>query len=306
MSHLESTTYSPSYYSVIPANVRYCKNLEPNAKLLYGEITALCNKEGYCWASNKYFADLYDVDESSVKRWIKSLQDENFIVIETERKGFKLNRKIYLSQIISTKAHFRAPEGSKISPRGLKNELYNNTSNNTSINISPKGESDFVAPPEKKSSIEKEKKEKKASPAKTVCREKHGEHVLLSQDEYAKLVERYGKENLDDMIEEINLGIESKGYKYKSFYATVIKWFKKKKQFEPVIKFTEEKKDFKQNLDFFFHIKKKYFTQMKDIEYANGFVLNRYNGKDVSLKMDHQQFKRVLGNVIGAQGGEFE
>jgi len=72
----------PSYYAIIPAAVRYCKNLEPNAKLLYGEITALCNQEGYCWASNRYFAELYDVEIRTVQFWIESLVKNNFILVE--------------------------------------------------------------------------------------------------------------------------------------------------------------------------------------------------------------------------------
>ena len=55
-----------NYYAIIPADVRYNKNLTPNAKLLYGELTALSNKEGYCWASNSYFAELYKVSNASV------------------------------------------------------------------------------------------------------------------------------------------------------------------------------------------------------------------------------------------------
>jgi hypothetical protein len=34
-------------FAVIPSCVRYCKDLEPNAKLLYAEITALSDSEGY-------------------------------------------------------------------------------------------------------------------------------------------------------------------------------------------------------------------------------------------------------------------
>ena len=72
-----------SYYAVIPAEVRYDRDLTANAKLLYGEITALCNDRGYCWAENGYFSELYGVSKVSVSKWIKALTDKGYITIET-------------------------------------------------------------------------------------------------------------------------------------------------------------------------------------------------------------------------------
>jgi hypothetical protein len=71
-----------SYYAIIPANVRYDRELTPNAKLLYGEITALCNEKGYCWAYNQYFADLYEVSKVSISKWISQLFKKGYIDIE--------------------------------------------------------------------------------------------------------------------------------------------------------------------------------------------------------------------------------
>ena len=62
-----------SYYAVIPADVRYDARLTANAKLLYGEITALCNIHGFCWAKNEYFSALYGASERSIQRWIDDL-----------------------------------------------------------------------------------------------------------------------------------------------------------------------------------------------------------------------------------------
>lgn len=84
---------TPSYYAVIPANVRYAE-IPPNAKLLYGEITALTSKEGYCWASNDYFAKLYGVDKGTISSWVSSLKEHGFVDVSIEKNYL---RKITLS-----------------------------------------------------------------------------------------------------------------------------------------------------------------------------------------------------------------
>lgn len=80
----------PSFFAIIPANVRYDKSVCANAKLLYGEITALCNEKGYCWATNSYFSELYQVSNKAISRWIKELTDAGFIQSKMHyKKGTK-------------------------------------------------------------------------------------------------------------------------------------------------------------------------------------------------------------------------
>ena len=69
----------PNYYAIIPADVRYSKKLTPNAKLLYAEITALCNMNGKCTASTDYFCKLYEVSRVSIQKWLKILESNNHI-----------------------------------------------------------------------------------------------------------------------------------------------------------------------------------------------------------------------------------
>lgn len=92
-----TTKAQPSYYAVIPADVRYA-DIPANAKLLYGEITALCHKEGYCWATNSYFAGLYQVDNYTITRWVSALIKGEFISIEVDQKKGN-ERKITLANL---------------------------------------------------------------------------------------------------------------------------------------------------------------------------------------------------------------
>ena len=87
----------PNYYAVIPAEVRYNKKLTPNAKLLYAEITALCNMNGKCTASTQYFCKLYEVSRGSIQNWLKSLEDNNYI---SRAVTYKKGSKEILSRVI--------------------------------------------------------------------------------------------------------------------------------------------------------------------------------------------------------------
>ena len=89
----------PGYYAILTAKIRYDQNLKANEKLMYAEITALTTKEGYCYASNKYFSDLYHVTPQTVSTWISHLEKLGYISVQIIRKGNQIaQRRIYLQK----------------------------------------------------------------------------------------------------------------------------------------------------------------------------------------------------------------
>lgn len=92
------TEENPNYYAIIPANVRYDDRICANAKLLYGEITALCNEKGFCWAGNEYFANLYKTSKETISRWIRQLKENRYIKVKI---FYKKNSKEIDKRIIA-------------------------------------------------------------------------------------------------------------------------------------------------------------------------------------------------------------
>jgi len=78
-----------NYYSVIPAAVRY-SNISANAKLLYGEITALMDINGECDITNSYFSNLYKVNPNTITSWVKQLTSYGFIFTKQSHTGHRI------------------------------------------------------------------------------------------------------------------------------------------------------------------------------------------------------------------------
>lgn len=88
-------TIQPGYWAVIPANIRYDRQLTTTAKLLYAEISSMAQVNGYCWATDKYFADLFICSVSTITRSIRSLADGGYIRIEKTSNIRGLERRIF-------------------------------------------------------------------------------------------------------------------------------------------------------------------------------------------------------------------
>ena len=102
----------PNYYAVIPAIVRYDNDVMDKAKILYGELSALSNKKGYCFATNKYFADLYSISDRQVRTLLKSLADKGYIIVDNESQP----RKIYTFESILEQKLLSAPPEENFHP----------------------------------------------------------------------------------------------------------------------------------------------------------------------------------------------
>ena len=91
-------------------------------------ISSLCAEKGYCYASNKYLGDLFNIPEQTISRKLKKLEQKKYITIEYKKRGYEvIERKIRLTKML-------IDDKQKCEPTINKNVKDNNINNNN-INI---------------------------------------------------------------------------------------------------------------------------------------------------------------------------
>ena len=81
-------------FGQIPDKVRYNNELTFFARLIYSDILSLAKKENFCFATNQYFAGLYNVSQKTVSISIKELEKEFCISVELTKDSKGTYRKI--------------------------------------------------------------------------------------------------------------------------------------------------------------------------------------------------------------------
>ena len=123
------------YYSIIPSKILYNKELKANEKLLYAMITSLACKEGYCFATNNYFAKELGVHPKTISSWISDLKEKNYLKVDIVRNENKqiIQRKIYINDVpypLNNGYQYQSKNGQAINQKMEGNNIKYNKKNN--------------------------------------------------------------------------------------------------------------------------------------------------------------------------------
>lgn len=126
------------YYAIIPSTILFNKKIKANEKLLYAVITVLSNKEGYCFASNKYLARLFNAQPHTISKWVSHLRELGFIYLDIIKndKGEIIQRRIYPNDTpytINRTYPYSIDRTEGMSPKGQYNNIIDNNINNNKI-----------------------------------------------------------------------------------------------------------------------------------------------------------------------------
>lgn len=73
-----------AFWAVIPATVLEDMSIPANAKILYGVISTLTKRKGYCYARNAQLAEAMHCSEDVIKRWVSALAEAGHITVHIE------------------------------------------------------------------------------------------------------------------------------------------------------------------------------------------------------------------------------
>lgn len=87
----------PGYYAIIPEFILEDKDLSAIEKVLYGEISALANKFGFCYANNSHFTEVLNCHLDTLRKSLKKLKEKEYIRIEIEKGENGTWRKLWIT-----------------------------------------------------------------------------------------------------------------------------------------------------------------------------------------------------------------
>lgn len=152
------------------------------------------------------------VDEETGQKILDLLADLD--AIDSKLWSIKI---IWIQKLVDNFTDIYKKRGQNLPQRPVINDI-----NSVSGNINSVSDSDNTQTKLKETKVNKEIYKEKTTDNK----KPYGEfkNVLLSGEEHKKLIDKFGEARAGQLIETLSAGIDSKGYKYKNHYSTILNW----------------------------------------------------------------------------------
>lgn len=260
--------------------------LKGNDLMVYAIVYGF-SQDGETWfnGSRQYLSDFTGASKSTIDRTLLGLQEKGLLIKHTEIKnGVSFN--IYKAVLPNDEGVFKMTNDTLSKMKnGVVKMNTNNIDNNNSI-------IDNIV-------LEKEFKEKDT-------KHKYGEYgrVLLTDEQYKKLVEEYDKAFIDDVIAKVDAYVESNNNKnkYSNYYAVIKnaingKWFNIKEYTKPKPITTLEEND---------EVKQEHITIRAKTYFENLYNTDRdkYYSELEKLKSKNPTLAKYVVNQV--ENGGFE
>jgi hypothetical protein len=194
---------------------------DAETKVIWITLLALVDKNGVVEATIPGIAHIAKVSIEKVEQAMNKFLSPDHYSRSSEFEGRRIEKVdggYLILNYSKYRAKMRSEERQEYQRKYMQNYRQKNPVN-SNVN--------FVSQVNQNKPIAEAKAEAKAETLKKEIykeKKKFLDFVLLTEDEYASLIEKFGKAEADSKINTLNNYIGSKGTKYKSHYHTILNW----------------------------------------------------------------------------------
>lgn len=195
-------------FVIVPEFILTNTDIPVGEKLLFGDIASHTKQEGYCWGTNDYFSKRYKVTPRTISRWINDLKRRNLIktkMIYQKNSKEVSERQIVINTSDSMLREYMTWYGNPCPP-GID------------VNIQPPVVTD----------VQDNNKQVNNKGLKNINKTINNLlNVFISKDEYEKLMKEFGKEKVDEGVQEYSSWKKMKNAHPKSDFDSLSNWIRK-------------------------------------------------------------------------------
>lgn len=190
-------------------------------------LSLLCKTDGQVYDYNNYASWRLLLAETQVSEDIADKILQILADIDAIDKDLHSHKVIWVQNLVDNLEDVYSRRTNGSTPR--KPVIVDNnvllegvTVSNNTVNVSNKPQTKLNYTKQDKTRVDNTTNKKQV-------KHKYGQfkNVLLADDEKQKLIDRFGEDGFSNKVEGLSVGIESKGYKYKSHYAAILSWERK-------------------------------------------------------------------------------